>query len=121
MKSASTARAAVLFGCLGWRSTVIAAVTARNFLDFTLMGSGGAEGRRETTLDTNLSDKELAAEDARRQSKNARAATLISKISLDFTAKDGSHMPAGRASRTPVMLQTTPRELSPIGTSDGHF
>ena len=30
---------------------------------------GGAEGRRETTPDANLSDKEIATEDARRQAK----------------------------------------------------
>ena len=31
------------------------------------MGSGGAEGRRETTPDTKISEKELADEDARRR------------------------------------------------------
>ena len=40
------------------------------------MGSGGAEGRRETTPDTKISEKELADEDARRQAKNARACDL---------------------------------------------
>ncbi|MGC2224101.1 MAG: hypothetical protein WA624_18040 [Methylocella sp.] len=37
------------------------------------MGSGGVEDRRSVTPNANLSDKEIATEDARRQSKNARA------------------------------------------------
>jgi hypothetical protein len=48
-------------------------VSRRNLVDPSMRGRGHAEGRRETTADAKFSDTELAAEDARRQAKDAQA------------------------------------------------
>jgi hypothetical protein len=53
------------------------------------MGSGGAEGRRETTPDTKISEKELADEDARRQARDARTCDRLLADLIRFHGGQG--------------------------------
>jgi hypothetical protein len=71
-------------------------------LDFTLMGSGGAEGRRETTPDNKISEKELADEDARRQARDARACDRLLADLIRFHGGQGRKPHAGPAAHEEV-------------------